>query len=267
MEQRTIESWEAFDEYLKELEAFRSQRCQQYQNNAISNWVHRGQSDSEWRLATTLERSGWAKEAVSDYYRLIRRSQPQIESLSGNVWDPIDLLEVEERIRANGIGIGPDLPAYEYMVYLRHHGFPSPLLDWSISPYVALQFAFMDQSNAPFVSVYSLMEYSTGTKMSDSSKPRIEQFGPYVRAHRRHAIQQSVYTICTAGHGVEQKFAEHDSIHDGSDQDLVKKINIRSDLRIEFMTRMDRFNLNPFGLYGSEDGLVRSIAFREMFIR
>jgi hypothetical protein len=32
--------------------------------------------------------------------------------------------------------------SYDFMTRLRHHGFPSPLLDWPQSPYTAAFFAF-----------------------------------------------------------------------------------------------------------------------------
>lgn len=32
--------------------------------------------------------------------------------------------------------------SYGFMTRLRHHGFPSPLLDWPQSPYIAAFFAF-----------------------------------------------------------------------------------------------------------------------------
>jgi hypothetical protein len=35
-----------------------------------------------------------------------------------------------------------NLLGYKYFVCLRHYGFPSPLLDWSRSPYFAALFAF-----------------------------------------------------------------------------------------------------------------------------
>ena len=187
MEAIEIKSWDEFGSYVKELEEFRSEQCRKYENNAISNWFYRGQANAAWPLSTTLDRAGWSRREVLDYYRLIYRAKPHIESLSGSSWIVPDLKEVRDMILQDGMGLSPRLPAYEYLAYLRHHGFPSPLLDWSISPYIALLFAFMDASPSDFVSVYALMEFSTGTKMRDSGSARIEQYGPYVRTHRRHS--------------------------------------------------------------------------------
>jgi hypothetical protein len=39
-----------------------------------------------------------------------------------------------------------ELPCYPYLAYLRHHGFPSPLLDWTESASVAAYFAYMHET-------------------------------------------------------------------------------------------------------------------------
>ena len=86
--------------------------------------------------------------------------------------------------------------AYEYMVYLRHYGFPSPLLDWSMSPYVAAYFSFRELNKAENVSIFAFIE-DYGFDVSHPANSNVIRLGPYIRSPKRHFLQQSDYTICT----------------------------------------------------------------------
>src|SRR5436309_2937506 len=161
----------------------------------MSEPLFRGQSDADWKLRTTLERFSPRQWFIWDYYALARSILPAVGSLTEKVWPfPADL---KRGFNLDEGAVAPP-PGYEFMIYLRHHGFPSPLLDWSRSPYLAAFFAFecRPHDGCTEVAVYSFIEHVGEGKIGDLDKPRIIGLGPTALTHERHYSQQCEYTIC-----------------------------------------------------------------------
>src|SRR5204863_7019578 len=111
------------------------------------------------------------------------------------------------------VGGGNGFPGYEYMTYLRHYGFPSTLLDWSKSPYVAAYFAFRNiDSNMEKVAIYAYLERSGLFKSGRVNEQNIITFEKKVDSHQRHSLQQSCYSMCTAGEKDEAYYCCHEDV-------------------------------------------------------
>ncbi|MGE0473804.1 MAG: FRG domain-containing protein, partial [Nitrospirales bacterium] len=190
MEEFDCGSWEEFERQIlvisKQHEDIRGKRSI-YSSPAL----FRGQECANWLLTTTLERMSITNFEVKKYHKIIRTVQPQVTSLTMKDWDIPNYSPTEGQLTQPP-------PGYEFMVYLRHHGFPSPLLDWTRSPYVAAFFAFRSKQPSPSenVAIYSYIEYCGVGKLISSNKASLLGLGSTIKTHKRHFIQQCEYTIC-----------------------------------------------------------------------
>lgn len=241
---------------------------------SVSNYLFRGQSDHEWGLDTTLERCVPSELSLKRYYHFVLAVKPQIETLTNRRWEIPDFEKLVEWAGDYNRFMVESLPGYDYLIYLRHHGFPSPLLDWTASPYVAAFFAFRGAS-AERVAIYAFLEYAGHVKTGSSRTPTISCPGPYVRSHSRHFLQQSQYTLCCRYDENEWKFCKHESVLDRNDsrdpesaiQDLSWKFTLPASERIKVIEILDKYNLNAFSLFQSEEALLETMAFREIECR
>jgi hypothetical protein len=259
-----VKNWEECQSQFTDLLQYRGSLCQDTERTHISRLLYRGQANSEWKLTTTLERYFKPDVFLEDYYSIISAARPQIESFTSKVWG------IPEYSEPDDFFIGSKLPAYDYMVYLRHHGFPSPLLDWTRSPFIAAFFAFHDVAyEGQAVSIYSHMEWAGRGKTHAGNDPIISGIGPYIITHPRHFLQQSEYTICTVRSNEKHYFAYHESAfsENKEEQDLLWKINIPSSERFKVLSYLDSMNINAFSLFGSEESLMATLALREFYFR
>lgn len=230
---------------------------------AFSQFLFRGHGDAAWALLSTLERTNPALRKVIDYYERIIVAKTQIETFTNRSWPDLDYWKVARDLERYDLLRTGELPAYEYLVYLRHHGFPSPLLDWTASLYIAAFFAFHRPSGSR-VAIHVYQEFAGHGKSSGSDQPQIHQFGPYVRSHPRHFVQQAEYTLCVQYEDGQWQLAQHSHAFAvyGVQQDRLWKITLPSSEAKKVLKRLDEYNINEFSLFQSEEALMQTLARR-----
>ncbi len=266
----TVNSWEEFEEKIEELNADWSS-IRQSTPLRVSDLLFRGHSDSDWHLKTTLERYiNKSSYSMYDYYRNVHAAKDRVETFTEKKW-PIPTVQKYQEWLNNydPCEVGKFL-AYDFMAYLRHHGFPSPLLDWTASPFVAAFFAFRDVlSSSQAVAVFAYVEYTGKGKGSKASESYIRTLGPYIRSHKRHYLQQSKYTICITFDEQGPLYDSHQVAFDRNyeDQDLLRKFVIPATERVKALKKLDSYNINAYSLFGSDESLMETITLREFFLR
>lgn len=263
-----MQDWEEFERELKRLEEEHDQRKSSQHPPPYSPLLFRGQENSCWQLETTLERNGNTDFGFSEYFQVCHRAKREIESFTGVDWNVPEYPEARKLLTLDPMVLSPKcrkrwLGMFRYLVYLRHFGFPSPLLDWTSSPYIAAYFAF--RRLIKDVNSLSIYVYCKAPGGFPTNTP-ITALGPPVGTHRRHFLQKCWYTICAVEKENGLHLASHEDVVARGDpeQDVIRKFNIPSAERLKVLSLLENYNLNAFSLFGSEESLMETMATREL---
>lgn len=237
--------------------------------------LFRGQAMASWNLKTTLERYSPGEYSMEDYFKVMRSIRPEVQSRTGKHWPfPSHYDEI------------PGASQYAFMVYLRHHGFPSPLLDWTRSFYIAAFFAFQPakekEHKDPNVAIYSSIIGSYVSEKNGESIIRdfapgkngesIVGVGPYVTTHERHFNQQCEYTFCRkrknpSSDKKDYAYCNHEDAFENRDDDersVMTKFIIPKAERDKVLDKLRMMNITAYSLFGSEESLLEDMAYKEI---
>jgi hypothetical protein len=157
--------------------------------SADGAFIYRGQRDSAWPLVSTLHRTTIVRSFadMKSYADLVLpRVHEAIESWTGKRWD-----------------LSNNLALAEYLAFLQHNGFPTPLLDWTYSPYIGAYFAFESVNHfAPqnqTVAIYSFNAnawsqcYKQHYDFADFT-PHVSVLRPRTIGNHKLTLQQGCFT-------------------------------------------------------------------------
>ena len=226
-----------------------------------SHLLFRGQASHAWKLETTLDRASAQVTDLSEYYRIAAIAKTRIETFTDRLWPEIDYPSIKNSLADYDSLSFKTIPHYDYLIYLRHHGFPSPLLDWSRSLYIAAFFA-CNQPVGDRVAIFVYQERTDVGKLMSSVEPQLKVLGPNVRSHPRHFLQQGEYTACVQYTDRQWQLGRHAAVFELNriGQDRLWKLTLPRSEASRIMSKLEEYNITAFSLFQTEESLLQSLA-------
>lgn len=233
-----------WDEY----KAVASSQMQNYRK-----FVYRGQSNSEWVLSTTIHRTGRIT-THNDFLFYFKNILPFVQ-------EPIETWDGSRRDLSNPIQLA------SFLAFLQHHGFPTPLLDWTYSPFIAAYFAFEGINHfAPQheqVAIYAFNQEEWLKKYKQIYDFEVEDahvtlLQPTYRGNPKQMLQQGTF-IFTNQSNVEGHI-QHNESYPG---EFLQKYEIPAKERSKVFKELNAMNITAMQLAPSMESVCKK-AFEEV---
>jgi hypothetical protein len=245
-----LESWNEFYSFIAD------------EFSSAPAYVFRGQANADWKVESSLDR----------WERLHSRHASHDSSGRPPVSREVHLRAFRQAIRAIApVQLTNDDDAQTWSL-AQHHGLRTPLLDWSLSPFVALYFAFEhdvihhdeDYLRPTHRAVFALSTsaIAQGQDNVDDERgifPRV--YSPSGPVSQRLLAQSSLFLMMPEQTDLESVIAEHlDELSAAEDrQAVLKKIRMPNEGRRDCLKMLNKMNINRLTLFPDLDGAARYI--------
>jgi hypothetical protein len=218
-----IHSWDEFRRYVRELEHYR--------------YIYRGQESSEWRLCTAFHRT-----ERSDLVRFLQVDvsalQQHLSSLTAHVFNLFNPIENAA-----------------FISLAQHHGYPTPLLDWTYSPFIGAYFAFKrarQPSGKVRIFIFDRTQWRQDWNQLQKltpARPHFSVLDAIAINNLRMVPQQALSTVTNV-----EDIEEYISSKERSDRRYLQVIDLPVEQRAEVLNELSVMGINAGSLFPGLDG-------------
>lgn len=230
-------------------------------------WYFRGQREATWGLHTSLDR---AVERISE--------TPHSFTLM-HLERQAEMRPLLTRFQQDAHNYLPHIPALDdlasWYALMQHHCAPTPLLDWTESPYVGAYFAVEEKPSLerdPHCALWAvdadwleekkrelfkekLSGVSDSNELFKHSGPLIVRINPSMSNPRLFAQQGVFLSKLIDGATFAQLLMTMMMHEELTDKPVIRKLEIGSSLRIKFIKNLRAMNIHRASLFPGLDGL------------
>jgi FRG domain len=209
--------------------------------------IYRGQKNVNWNLSTTIHRTAIVKNPhdlkfYADVH--LKNVHSAIEAWVGRTWNLNNSTELAE-----------------FLAYLQHNGFPTPLLDWTLSPYIAAYFAFEGINHfspqKENVAIYAFDRFAWNDKVKqsytfDNYADNVSLLYPRIFGNHKLAVQQGCFMFSNV-----TNIEEHIKSHEVGDQKFLTKYEIDIRERPKIMRELSLMGISAIQLMPSVESVCK----------
>lgn len=222
-------------------------------NNVVTqkkDFFYRGQMDYKWSLQTTLHRIAADLNLTLLQYldTIIPETHYYICAFHNELID----LKVPEEFGS-------------FLALLQHHGFPTPLLDWTLSPYIASYFAYKDiddrypQCKYVKIFIFDYLQwidtFQQPLDLRNTSVKYVSVIRPHAKYNPRIIPQRGTYTVTNVS-DMAQYILE---CSQNAKKTFLYSVNLPVSERPQVMRELNLMGINEMTLFPGLDGLCKSL--------
>lgn len=231
----------------------------------VGTHIFRGQRN-DWPLMTSFCRACKNKNSLDIFSEI-----PKFDMKTFCNFCPIPkfMKTLESRVKLecsvlDSEGVLRNLMPIPFLAYMQHYGVPTPLLDWSYSPFIAAFFAIKDASPEDNIVIYDLdltsyqKDYPLESRTLEKPETVFFQIVNIPRENLRHLNQQGLFTLCQQIPNVESYFQ---SLYEKTGKKYLKKRRFTLDKfqKSRTMESFKRMNITERSLFPAPAYIAKDI--------